>query len=211
MAHLMLLIWGGFKMKSKQTHVKKLSAFKRALLTLIVLSLMGWFILLGLALFIWISHDFESAYQCIQHLSASQLALELPMSANYDVIDSTQFLLNDVQHNAHLFWMLIRAISDVMLMKFMMLITAIPLFFLSTMAGIIDGLNQRAIRAACLGRESTYVFHKSVPIAEKCICFVLAIWLCVPVNLPSSPIFVGLAVMLGLVMRVSASRFKKYL
>ena len=96
-------------------------------------------------------------------------------------------------------------------MKFVTLLSAIPLFFLSTLAGLIDGLNQRAIRAACLGRESTYVFHKSVPLARKIMCLVLGVWLCVPVTLPSSPIFVGLAVMLGLVMRMSASRFKKYL
>ena len=32
---------------------------------------------------------------------------------------------------------------------------------LAISAGLVDGLNQRAIRTASLGRESTYVFHKS--------------------------------------------------
>ena len=176
--------------KSTPSQVNKTSAFKRMVLTLVALSIMGWLILLGWAIFIWVAHDFESAYQWIQ---------------------PTLQILNDVQHHANLLWVLIHAASLVMLMKFVVLITAIPLFFLSVMAGLIDGLNQRAIRAACLGRESTYVFHKSVPIAHKSICWILAIWLCVPVTLPPAPIFVGLALILGFVMRVSASRFKKYL
>ncbi len=125
--------------------------------------------------------------------------------------ESNSLLLNDVQHDGFLLITLIRAASYIMLTKFVMLISAIPLFVLAIMAGLIDGLNQRAIRAACLGRESTYVFHKSVPLARNIMCFVLGIWLCVPMMLPPSPIFVGLALMLGFVMRVSASRFKKYL
>ena len=204
--------------KSTPSQVNKTSAFKRMVLTLVALSIMGWLILLGWAIFIWVAHDFESAYQWIQHLSTNQLAYvtgthELPalLLNNTGVSEPTLQILNDVQHHANLLWVLIHAASLVMLMKFVVLITAIPLFFLSVMAGLIDGLNQRAIRAACLGRESTYVFHKSVPIAHKSICWILAIWLCVPVTLPPAPIFVGLALILGFVMRVSASRFKKYL
>lgn len=195
--------------KSMPSQVKKLSAFKHMLFTLVALSVLGWLILVGWALFIWVSHDFESAYQWIQHLSTYQLTYKLPSIVLTN--EPTLQILTDVQHHANLLMVLIHAASLVMLTKFMVLITAIPLFFLSIMAGLIDGLNQRAIRAACLGRESTYVFHKSVPIARKSICWVLAIWLCVPVTLPATPIFVGLAVMLGFVMRVSASRFKKYL
>lgn len=194
--------------KSISTHGKKISVFKHTLLTVAVLTLLGWVILLGWLLYIWVSHDFESAYHYVQHLSAHQLHYMMGESLE---IKSTSPLLKDVQHDGLLLWVLIRAVSDVMLTKFVMLISAIPLFFLSIMAGLIDGLNQRAIRAACLGRESTYVFHKSIPLARKMLCFVLGVWLCVPMTLPSSPIFVGLAMMLGLVMRMSASRFKKYL
>ena len=194
--------------KSSSTHAKRLSAINHTLLTIAVLTLLGWLILLGWLLYLWISHDFETSFHCVQRLSANQLVY---MAGEPLKIKSSSPLLNDMQQDGLLLWALVRATSCVMFTKFVMLISAIPLFFLATMAGLIDGLNQRAIRAACLGRESTYVFHKSVPLARNIMCWVLGVWLCVPMTLPPSPIFVGLAVMLGFVMRVSASRFKKYL
>lgn len=205
--------------QSSPSSVKKASELKRTLVSLIFLCMMGWLILVGWAFYLWVSQDFESAYQFIQQLYVKQSDLmswpvnetTAPVLTNYGVNDSMLLILNDMQHHATLLWILIRAASLVMLTKLTMLITTIPLFFLSIMAGLIDGLNQRAIRAACLGRESTYVFHKTVPLARKSVCLALGLWLCVPVTLSPTPIFVGLAVMLGLVARVSASRFKKYL
>ena len=185
-----------------KTSAPKLSEFKRSVLALICLFMLGWLILLGWSLYLWISQDFESSYRFIQRLYIDQSAL-----MSWPTQHSTLQIINDVNS----FWILIQAINHVMVTKLTMLITAIPLFFLAVMAGLVDGLNQRAIRSACLGRESTYVFHKSVPLARKSMCVALGLWLCVPVTLSPTPIFVGLAVMLGLVARVSASRFKKYL
>ena len=205
----MLLIWGDFKMKqSSPSTTKRISELKHILLTIAVLTLLGWLILLGWLLYLWLSQDFETAYQFVQHLSPNQMAY---MTNSHTLYESNSPFLHDVQHDGFLLWILIQTASAVMFTKFVMLISAIPLFFLCVMAGLIDGLNQRAIRAACLGRESTYVFHKSVPVARKIMCLVLAIWLCVPMTLQPSPIFVSLGLMLGFVMRVSASRFKKYL
>ena len=185
-----------------KTATPKRSESKRSVLALICLFMLGWLILLSCSLYIWISQNFESAYQFIQRLYIDQSALiSLPKQ------HSTMQIINDV----NLFLILIQTINHVMASKLLMLISAIPLFFLAVMAGLVDGLNQRAIRSACLGRESTYVFHKSVPLARKSMCVALGIWLCVPVTLSPTPIFVGLAVMLGIVARVSASRFKKYL
>ena len=186
--------------KSTPMRATKMSEVKRIFLTLIILSLMGWFILICLAIFIWLTHGFESAHQAIQHLSKLNV---IP----HPIVYEQDLQLLDVMR----FWHLLRATGYVMLTKLTLLESAIPLFFLSMMAGLIDGLNQRAIRAACLGRESTYVFHKSVPIARKSMCFVLGLWLCLPVSLPPEPIFVSLAILLGFVTRMSASRFKKYL
>lgn len=205
----MWLIWDDFNMTTSRPKCrKKISAIQQMLLTLAVLTLLGWLILVGWFLYLWITQDFNAAMQCAERLSAHQLEYltHTPVS-----IPSSSPLLNDVHHDAFLFFVLIKAATEVMFTKFVMLLSAIPLFFLSVMAGLIDGLNQRAIRAACLGRESTYVFHKSVPIARKSISWVLGLWLCIPITFSPTPIFVGLAVLLGFVMRVSASRFKKYL
>lgn len=107
--------------------------------------------------------------------------------------------------------MLLCAVSLVLLTKLTILIVACPLFLLAIVVGLIDGLNQRAIRTASLGRESTYLFHKSIPVARNGFLGVLWLWLSLPWALPPSPIFLMLSVALGLLVSMSASRFKKYL
>lgn len=109
------------------------------------------------------------------------------------------------------FYLLSQACFHVLAIKFMICCAAIPLFALTGLAGLIDGLNQRAIRTASLGRESTYVFHKSLPLARKVLFWVLVVWLALPLTLNPTPLFVSLSVLLAMVMSVSASRFKKYL
>ncbi|EHL29723.1 hypothetical protein LDG_8313 [Legionella drancourtii LLAP12] len=120
-------------------------------------------------------------------------------------------LFNDLWLKAQQFWLLLSATGHLLLIKLAILITAIPLFLLAVTAGLVDGLNQRAIRTASLGRESTYVFHKSIPFARKTVFWVLGLWLALPHALPPSPIFVTLSVLLSLVVSVTSSRFKKYL
>lgn len=99
----------------------------------------------------------------------------------------------------------------VLLMKVMMCLAAIPLFVLTAMAGLVDGLNQRAIRTASLGRESTYVFHKTLPLARKTLFWVLVLWISLPLSVNPTLLFLSLSALLAVVMSISASRFKKYL
>jgi integrating conjugative element membrane protein (TIGR03747 family) len=57
-------------------------------------------------------------------------------------------------------WLLVGLTTHVMLIKLTILLAAIPLFALTMIAGLVDGLNQRFIRTASLGRESSYLFHR---------------------------------------------------
>ena len=107
--------------------------------------------------------------------------------------------------------LLLKTTGHVLLIKLDILIAAIPLFVVAMAAGFVDGLNQRAIRTASLGRESTYVFHKSIPLARKTMVLVLGLWLALPWVFSPSLVFVSLAVLLSLVVSMTASRFKKYL
>ncbi len=108
-------------------------------------------------------------------------------------------------------WALLKATGTVLCIKLIILMAAVPLFGLAIIAGLVDGLNQRAIRTASLGRESTYVFHKSIPLFKKTLVLVLGLWLASPLPLHPSLIFASLAVLLSLVVSMTASRFKKYL
>ena len=119
--------------------------------------------------------------------------------------------LNEYSLKTQQFWLLMSATGHVVLIKGAVLVAAIPLFLLAMTAGLIDGLNQRAIRTASLGRESTYVFHKSIPIARRLLFWVLGLWLAVPHALSPTPVFVSLSFLLALLVSVTSSRFKKYL
>jgi len=185
---------------SSQVSNKRPAEWKRVVLTLCGLYILGWLILFTWSLFTWINRDFDSAYQLIQHTPIVPPSIS-PTNAS---------MIGKIQQDASQLLILIHAINHVMITKISTLITALPLFVLSVLAGLVDGLNQRAIRSACLGRESTYMFHKSLPLARKNLFWVLGIWLCTPLAFPPEPFFVGLAVIFGLVARTSASRFKKY-
>lgn len=124
---------------------------------------------------------------------------------------SLENTFSDVGLKAKQFWLLLKAITHLIFIKAIVLMAAIPLFLLALIAGLIDGLNQRAIRTSCLGRESTYVFHKSVPIVRKILFWVLIVWLALPLSVAPSVVFISLSVLLSWVVSISASRFKKYL
>lgn len=117
----------------------------------------------------------------------------------------------DARDSSSKVWLLLKTTGHVLLIKLGILIAAIPLFLMAIVAGLVDGLNQRAIRTASLGRESTYVFHKSIPLARKTMVLVLGFWLALPWVFSPSLMFVSLAVLLSFVMSMTASRFKKYL
>ncbi len=118
---------------------------------------------------------------------------------------------NEFSLKAQQFWILLRVTGHLLLIKGAILVAAIPLFLLAISAGLVDGLNQRAIRTASLGRESTYVFHKSIPLARRALFWVLVLWLAIPHALSPTPIFVSLSVFLACLVSVTSSRFKKYL
>lgn len=112
---------------------------------------------------------------------------------------------------AHQIWVLATLTGHLLMTKSAALVAAIPLFLLATGAGLVDGLNQRAIRTASLGRESTYVFHKSIPLARRALFWLLCLWLAIPHALSPTVVFVSLSVLLACLVSVAASRFKKYL
>ena len=93
----------------------------------------------------------------------------------------------------------------------MILFAAMPLFTLAMIAGLVDGLNQRAIRTACLGRESSYIFHRLNHYFKKGLVIVLMVWLAVPISITPAYVFIPISLMLALMVAMTASRFKKYL
>lgn len=117
----------------------------------------------------------------------------------------------DVLNLSRQLWLLACLACHVMFIKLMILLAAIPLFALATIAGLVDGLNQRAIRTASLGRESSYVFHQLNRYFKRGLLLLLTFWLAIPVSITPALMFVPVSILLSLMVSITASRFKKYL
>lgn len=120
-------------------------------------------------------------------------------------------IAEDVIHISKQVWLLISLTIQVMLIKLLILSAAIPLFMLAMAAGLIDGLNQRAIRTASLGRESSYVFHRLNHYFKRGLLMLLALWLAMPMSITPAFVFIPVSILLSVMVSVTASRFKKYL
>lgn len=188
--------------------------------TLLKTGMLSWIILLTWAGYGWIQYSFSHSLNAIQSLAASQIELvssfehitqilsfisRMPFSG-ISVNNLNPLLILTIQ-----IWTILCAITHVITIKLCIIALSIPLFTLAILAGLVDGLSQRAIRTASLGRESTYIFHKSIPVIRKIFLMLVLLWLSLPVSLAPSPIFLSLAALMGLLASLSASRFKKYL
>ena len=197
---------------SKKTNHPVLTLFKTGMLS--------WIILLGWAGYGWMQHGFTHALNAIQILATNQIELvssfvhvtkilsflnQMPFST-ISVNDLNPFLILVMQ-----VWTILCAITHVITIKLCIIALSIPLFTLAILAGLVDGLSQRSIRTASLGRESTYIFHKSIPVIRKIFVMLVLLWLSLPISLPPSPLLLSLSVMMGFLASLSASRFKKYL
>lgn len=106
---------------------------------------------------------------------------------------------------------LFRLILSIFLTKAFVLLAAIPLFALLGVIGLIDGLSQREIRRAELGRESSYLFHMLNKWIARVIGTGLGLWLSLPLNLNPQWFFLPLGLLFAVMLSLSASKFKKYL
>ncbi|WP_447531328.1 DUF4400 domain-containing protein, partial [Legionella pneumophila] len=84
--------------------------------------------------------------------------------------------------------------------------SAIPQFLLRDVVGLVDGLNQRAIRTASLGRESSYVFHQLNRHAKRGLLLLLSLWLALPISISPAFVIEPASLMLGIMDSITASR-----
>lgn len=190
------------------------------MLSLLKTSLLAWMILLVWASYGWVLHGFNHSFNAIQILATSQIEMVSTFTHVTKVLSflnqmpSTLLSVNNLNPLLVLAlqtWVMLCAITHVIIIKLCIIALSIPLFTLAILTGLVDGLSQRSIRTASLGRESTYIFHKSIPVIRNFFVLLVLLWLSLPISIAPSPIFLSLAILIGLLASLSASRFKKYL
>lgn len=101
--------------------------------------------------------------------------------------------------------------TRVVFYKFIVFVYALPLFFLSSGVGAIDGLIHREIRTQEMGRESSFLFHKFSTLSSKFLSSLMMLYFLLPLALS---VTVFLLPMAGLTCFLSAQtcrHLKKYL
>ncbi|MBL7479749.1 DUF4400 domain-containing protein [Legionella bononiensis] len=197
---------------------------------LTIVLFLGWLAIIIWALSQWLLHGYSFAFEKVNTLVNTQreaitpvyqgsLLAALPLNAKPDWAFTIPYLnklaINDLAkeliEKSQQFLQILLLSSQCLLIKLIILFAALPLFALTMIAGLVDGLNQRAIRTACLGRESSYVFHRLNHYLKKGLVILLMLWLALPVRITPAYVFVPVSLLMGLMVAMTASRFKKYL
>ncbi|CZI29254.1 TPA: TIGR03747 family integrating conjugative element membrane protein [Legionella pneumophila] len=199
-------------------------------LQLFLVLFLGWLALILWAISQWLLYGYPAALDAVTALVNTQreaitpvyqgsLLAALPLEAKPSWLLIIPYLnkltLNefaaDLLVKIQQFIQLVVLASQCLLIKLIILFAALPLFALTMTAGLVDGLNQRTIRTACLGRESSYVFHRLNHYLKKLLVILLMLWLAVPASITPAYVFVPISLAMGLMVAMTASRFKKYL
>ncbi|EDM1756890.1 TIGR03747 family integrating conjugative element membrane protein [Salmonella enterica] len=97
------------------------------------------------------------------------------------------------------------------LLRLAILLQALPLFALTIVIGLIDGLVRRDLRRFGAGHESGFVYHHARRMISSSLIATGLVWLAVPIFLVPEYVLVLGAVGSGLTVSVAAGIFKKYL
>lgn len=194
--------------------------------TLLYFGFLGWFCLISWGLFLWWKTNYTQAYATLKTLSIQQArAIQVfpeqtflkPWSikpqVNLNALQGTpklQAITVEAIHKGAQFLNLVIVATQCLLIKLVILLTAIPLLSVTALVGVVDGLSQRAIRTACLGRESSYLFHQLKRHSKKGLSVFIAFWLLVPLSITPALVFIPMSLLMGLLTAVTVSHFKKY-
>ncbi len=88
---------------------------------------------------------------------------------------------------------------------------SLPLFILVGIGAVIDGLVQRDLRKFGGGNESAWLYHKVKRYPKPILVLSVLAYLSMPVSVHPNLVFMPAALLLGLFVYLSASRFKKYI
>ncbi|WP_336221630.1 TIGR03747 family integrating conjugative element membrane protein [Citrobacter amalonaticus] len=93
---------------------------------------------------------------------------------------------------------------------FLLLLTA-PLFVLTTLVGLVDGLVRRDIRRFGCGYESGFIYHHARRAIRPVFLLPWMIYLALPFSINPDVILLPAAGLLGFVVSIAVGAFKKYL
>ncbi|MFB4390380.1 MULTISPECIES: TIGR03747 family integrating conjugative element membrane protein [unclassified Pseudomonas] len=88
---------------------------------------------------------------------------------------------------------------------------ATPLFLLAVLTGLVDGLMRRDLRKFGAGRESSFIYHRAKRTLLPLIISPWVIYLSLPWSLNPNWVLLPCASLLGFMVAITSTTFKKYL
>lgn len=97
------------------------------------------------------------------------------------------------------------------LVRLIVLVLTLPLFLMSALVGLIDGLVRRDLRKFGAGRESGFLYHRARATLTPLAVAPWMLYLALPVSIHPLAVLLPSAILLGLATNITAGSFKKYL
>lgn len=97
------------------------------------------------------------------------------------------------------------------LVRLTVLTLATPLFLLVVVTGLVDGLMRRDLRKFRADRESSFVYHRAKRTLLPLVITPWLIYLSLPCSLNPNWVLIPCAALLGCMVAITATTFKKYL
>ena len=97
------------------------------------------------------------------------------------------------------------------IVRLLVLVLTLPLFILAAFVGLVDGLVRRDVRKAGAGRESGFVYHRAKAALMPLAVMPWIIYLTLPISVHPLLVLLPCAALLGVVVCITASTFKKHL
>lgn len=95
--------------------------------------------------------------------------------------------------------------------RIMIIVFTLPLFVLSALVGLTDGLVRRDLRRFGRGYESSFIYHNAKRTVLPIMFIAWAIYLSIPFSLHPNWILLPAAGLFGLAISIVSGSFKKYL
>ncbi|WP_145480385.1 TIGR03747 family integrating conjugative element membrane protein [Yersinia similis] len=102
-------------------------------------------------------------------------------------------------------------VTQIFLMRVTILMLSIPLFILTALVGIVDGIVRRDLRRYGAGYESSFLYHHAKRLVKPALFIPCVLYLSAPFSVYPNTILLPAALLMGLAISVTMGSFKKYL
>ncbi|MFS7508901.1 TIGR03747 family integrating conjugative element membrane protein, partial [Pasteurella multocida] len=97
------------------------------------------------------------------------------------------------------------------IIRLIIIVFTSPLFLLTALSGLTEGLSLRDIRKFGAGRESAYLYHHARRYIMPMMVTAWVLYLSIPFSIHPNIILVPAACLFGLSICITAASFKKFL